>query len=159
MSNTRFPQTLLVTMIVLCGAWLLSSCGKKEAATPASGTFASVYATIQGANCSQCHQPGGVGPDANVQLDFTSSAQAYTGLTTYNSQGQRTPTCNGIPLVQDGSPNDSYLMAVLFSDYSGNTFGHSGCTPYYTEHAQNFSLSAAEQSSIQAWISAGALNN
>lgn len=145
----RFTASLSALCLVL------SHCGQDK-----SGTFSSIYTTTLSSACIQCHVPTGAVYTVNgVPLDFTSKDSAYKTLTYSKASGNSSNICNNVPIVKKGDPKNSYLVAVLFSDYSTNDFaGQAGCIPYNVHH-QDQNLSASEKASIIKWITDGALNN
>lgn len=139
---------------------LLNRCGMEQSQAP-SGTFRSVFQAIQSNNCAECHTAtGSAWINDNVQLEFANSASAYTGLTTKTVMGASSVgICAGIKQVKPNSLAQSYLAGVLFADVHKNDFaGVVGCTPYAT-HLTDVNLSAAQVTSIKAWINNGAPND
>ena len=146
-------------------AFLLSRCGTNSS-TPTPGTFTAVYQnTLGSASCTQCHVSGGA--NNGSKLDFSTQANAYStlnpGIATVSGSVAAAGACKSAVLVAKNSPNNSYLLAVIVSDYATlngatNNVGVTGCTPYsLAQH--NVNVSAAEEASIVQWIQAGAPNN
>jgi hypothetical protein len=155
----RLGSVLFLTAFILV---TFTRCGTQNTGStiPTSGTFASVYSIIKSNSCNQCHIPTGAATvNSNVALDFTSSTTAYTTLTTKLVTGTvASGTCGTVKIV-GATPSKSYLSGILFTDYAGSNFaGVTGCTPV-TTHTAMFNLSATNEASINAWITAGALNN
>lgn len=138
----------------------LVQCGK-IADEPASGTFGSVYKALKNNSCQECHVPtGSATVTSHVELDFTSQTTAYTTLINGTVKGSTSVgTCSGVKLVVPSSPSTSYLAAVLFSSYSHDDFGKTGCTPYSTHNSVDTHVTSTEQKSIIDWISNGAQND
>jgi hypothetical protein len=149
---------------------ILSNCGSKMSSQPTSqtaldstpGTFTNVYQIFtQSHNCNQCHVPGAPAYDQNgVKFDLTSQATAFSTLVNQAISGQSsTGICGGVLEVVPGSPQTSYLAAVLDQAYNTASFaGVSSCAPF-NGHLQSENLSADEISSIVSWIQGGAQNN
>lgn len=147
--------------------FLLTRCGDKSSNRSRSfifkdpGTFTDIYTNTISTGCVQCHQPGGTATaDNNVQLDFTSQASAFSGLTSENVNGSiSAPKCPSVPLVVSADPTDSYLMGTLFPDYykDSNFDNSANCAPY--QHGGQVNLSADEKNSILLWIQNGIPNN
>lgn len=138
---------------------LLNGCSKSEG--PKSGTFGNVYANTLSTTCRSCHQPGGTAyASYNVLLDFSSQNNAYSTLLNRTVSGSSSVgTCGGIRIVSPSAPTSSYLAAVTVSSYSTSNFaGVSGCTPL-NSHLTAYPLSSSEQTSLIAWINAGAPND
>jgi hypothetical protein len=138
----------------------LVDCGQSPF-EPASGTFGSVYKTIQTANCAVCHVPGG--NNGNSTLDFSTQTTTFTTLTSnFVTATSSSGACGSVKIVVSGNPSKSYLLATLFSDYSSNDFaGVTGCTPYngHSDAVLGGSLSADEKASFVAWIQNGIPND
>lgn len=140
--------------------FVLARCGNKTSG-PASGTFGHVYQTIKTSNCVECHNPTGAAKkDSGVDLDFTTQATAFAGLSANVVTGATSKTiCLNVKLVTAGDVTKSYVAAVLISDYNKDNFGgKAGCKPY-TVHLQDTNLRADEKTSLVNWITAGAKND
>lgn len=138
---------------------LLNGCSQSEG--PKSGTFGNVYANTLSTTCRSCHQPGGTAYSSyNVLLDFSSQNNAYSTLLGRTVSGTSSVgTCGGIRIVSPSAPTSSYLAAVTVSSYNTSNFaGVNGCTPL-NSHLTAYPLSASEQTSLIAWINAGAAND
>jgi hypothetical protein len=141
----------------------LVDCGSNNSSTDSNGTspnFTSIYSTILSPLCVQCHQPGGAAVQQGVNLDFTSQASAYQGLTTSHvSSINESGTCGSVPLVSAGNPSASYLLAVVAQAYNIPNFaGANGCTPL-ASHIENGYVNQSQAGAIAAWIHQGAPNN
>jgi hypothetical protein len=152
-------NAIVLSLLGLASLSVIVSCGAKTDTASSSTTFTAVYAVINNQSCSQCHQPGGSATTSGTPLDFTTQANAYSGLTTKSSTGTVASACNGVPLAVSSNPTGSYLLAVLFADYASNTFGKAGCTPYYNTHNAHFSLSSSDEAEFVSWINGGRKND
>ncbi len=145
-----------------CASWAMlavTGCSQLQS----DSTFTAIYKnTIEGsAECISCHSPTGSATALDgVQLDFSTQSQAYLTLTSKKVNGATARgTCGSVSIVSSGSPESSYLMGILFSDYGTNDFaGVSGCLPV-TTHYSILNLTSSEKTAISQWISEGALNN
>jgi hypothetical protein len=140
----------------------LTHCGKVTDTSPASGTFGSVYQSMQNQNCVRCHAPsvssslaGGSSFDASTQ------AKAYATLVSQAvSATDVVSSCGSVMLVKPSSPATSYLLATLVPDtYWSADFGQTGCSPYKNGQHDVVSLSSDETTSYVSWIQNGALDN
>lgn len=129
----------------------------KSSTTP--GTFTDVY-TNSLSTCTQCHVSTITAAQDGAALDFSTQTNAYNSLMNHVVSGSVAKgTCGSVELVVPSTPANSYLLAVLFTDYNTNFASHnSGCTPY-AAHLQDQHLSSAEESSMVQWIQNGAQNN
>lgn len=120
-----------------------------------ANSFQQVYDASFSVTCMNCHS--GAGSSSGTNLDFTSADAAFAGLINVAVQIPSNPSkCGGVRRVVPGDATNSYLMGVLFSEDNRNNFaGSSGCQPP-TTHLSLVNLSAAERSSIMAWINSGA---
>lgn len=139
---------------------LLCRCGQTPTSTPTltEGTFTHVYEKTLKSACIECHVPTGAAFKTDgVLLDFTSQAKAYSTLTTSSvTGGSSKTTCGSAKIVKATKVEDSYLAAVLFTEYNISNFaGISGCTPY-TLHLTDQNISSTEKNSITTWIKNGA---
>ncbi|MBI5139028.1 hypothetical protein HZA26_00220 [Candidatus Nomurabacteria bacterium] len=148
--------------LTLILVFVFASCGKVPAPSTTTGTFTDVYNTIKTANCMECHSPTGAAKvNSGVQLDFSTQTTSYSTLTNNHvvTATDIIGTCGTAKLVIAGSPDTSYLAAVLISKYNVTNFaGILGCTPY-TVHLTDQHITDSDQSSIIDWIKNGALNN
>lgn len=141
-------------------AFSLADCGQIPLSTsPASGTFGSVYQSIQTSGCVECHAPGGSATLSNSTLDFTSQASAYSSLIAASATSGGS-NCASLKDVVAGSPSTSYMLGALITAYRDNFSTATGTTCQPTNsHGLTVALSAEEQASLVAWIQNGALNN
>lgn len=161
MTRAQILRRLLQTLALATSTLFLTHCGKTADTPTTTASFASIYTTILGTACIQCHVPGQpVYVTRGVRLDFTNASVAYTTLTNNLVAGQSsTGTCSGIKIVQAGATNQSYLAGVLFQDYHiANFAGVTNCTPY-ANHLSDQNISASQEAAIVSWINAGAANN
>ena len=152
-----------VVLLLCCGvvALLLTRCGNN---TPASGTFGSVYQALQNNNCQQCHVPGG--NNNGSTLDFSTQAKAFTTLTQNKvTGGVGKNQCGNVAIVVAGNPQQSYFPYEAFGQSDSATWSpanarfsapNQNCVP--VTHV-NVSPSAAEETSIIAWINNNTPNN
>lgn len=165
MSNLKLVLKLsavvaLTVILSNCGSSLNST--SKTALDSTAGTFTNVYQIFtQSHNCNQCHVPGAPAYDQNgVKIDLTSQATAYATLVNQAISGQSsTGICGGVLEVSPGSPQASYLAAVLDSAYSTAGFAGVGSCQPFNGHLESEALSADEISSLVSWIQGGAQNN
>jgi len=167
-SFTRSLKLLVQLTSVVALTIVLSNCGNNKSTSSQTaldstpGTFTNVYQIFtQSHNCNQCHVPGAPAFDQNgVKFDLTSQATAFSTLVNQGISGQSsTGICGGVAEVVPGSPQTSYLAAVLDAAY--NTAGFAGvgtCQPF-NGHLESEALSADETASIVSWIQGGAQNN
>jgi hypothetical protein len=148
-------------LVISVASLLLQGCGSSVATSGLTGgpaTFTQAYSQIIGQPvCVNCHQPSGSATASGVNLDFTSQASAYSGLTSSQvSASDR--TCAGVRLVVANNAPVSYLATILFADYyKQNDFVVSGCTP--TASHQQYGVSTSDENVVIGWINSGAPNN
>ena len=145
-------------LVISVASLLLQGCGSSVGTTSATATFTQAYSQVFGQPvCVNCHQPGGSPGAYGVNLDFTSQASAYSGLTSGNVAAND-KTCSGVRLVVPNNAPVSYLATILFGDYyKQNDFVVSGCTPDSAH--QQYGVSTSNENVIVGWINGGALNN
>ena len=155
-------SALLQLCLPLVAAGLLSACGSQSADSPSlPPTFTNVYANSF-AGCNSCHSPGQASYDVSgVHLDFTTQATAYSTLRSWRTGSAASGAdCNGIVTVSPGSPQASYVEAMVDPTYRKSPFpggSGAGCTPY--DHSGFVNLSQASKSLLSAWIQNGANND
>jgi hypothetical protein len=78
--------------------------------------FSSLMADYFG-KCGQCHAPGAPGRTSTIEmtLDFSTTATAYTTITTGKAKGLmgNTSGCNMVPFVTPMMPQQSLIVAVV----------------------------------------------
>jgi hypothetical protein len=164
---SRFKIALQLAAVVALTV-VLSNCGSKissqsqTALDSTPGTFTNVYQIFtQSHNCNQCHVPGAPAYDQNgVKFDVTSQATAFATLVNQPISGQSsTGICGGVLEVVPGSPQTSYLAAVLDAAYNSASFAGVGTCAPFNGHLESEALSADEIASVVSWIQGGAQNN
>lgn len=151
-------------VILLIGATLTLSQCSNNSLTSVEPTFSSLYTNFFYNNCLTCHQPGGTATVASATLDFTDASTAYTSLRTSVASGITSGTaCAGISIINTTTPANSFILAILSTDYYSTDFaGATNCTPY-TEHHTNIAISQAFTSNVKTalveWITQGAQDN
>jgi hypothetical protein len=163
----RFGRIFQLGLLILV-AIVLSRCSQtnktgtgNNAIRREPGTFSDVYTNTLSQACVQCHVPGtATSQVSKVKLNFTTQQTAYQTLVASTVSGVTSSgICAGVKIVVPRNPDNSYLSAVLFSDYDKTDFaGVPGCVPY-SLHQQDQNLSAEEKNSVLLWIQNGALNN
>jgi hypothetical protein len=154
------PRILALAVMGL----LLTHCDKKSLSPTGSSvspTFSSLYDNVFSKNCVQCHSPGGSGPTAGVQIDFSSKSQGYSTLrtaTVAGDSGVLNGNCTTVSIISAGNPNSSYLLATLSTDYNHSDFGKTGCLPY-SPSTHGATVSSSELSAMVQWINNGAAND
>ncbi|MBX3017566.1 MAG: hypothetical protein KF767_06745 [Bdellovibrionaceae bacterium] len=152
----NFGRSEILLLALGTGAALtlfLAGCAQQTDSN--ANSFTQVYNASFSVTCMNCH--AGAGSSSGTNLDFTSADAAYAGLINVAVQIPSNPSkCGGVRRVVPGDATNSYLLGVLFSEDNHNNFaGSNGCQPP-TAHLSLVNLSAAERSSLQAWINAGA---
>lgn len=142
---------------------LLTQCNPKKDldVTGVQGTFSSIYTNVLSKNCVGCHSPGGAGPTAGSDLDFSNQSTSYQSLKNGSVKGYSangSGQCNNVYLVQSGQPQSSYLLATLYSDYYKTDFVRAGCDPYQPS-GHGATVGADEKNAMVKWIQNGAAND
>ncbi len=150
--------------LVLSSLGFLFGCSKSEttaSTTTVTSSFTSIYTnTLSSSSCKTCHQPGGSAWDDGIHTDFTSQSAAYRDLTTLSVQSGSNTSCASAKIVTASNTQKSYLLAILFDDYTSSNFGGvSGCTPTASHRQYGAALSSSEKTALVQWITNGAAND
>ena len=143
---------------------ILPSCDSNKTTSnkDIQNTFSSIYINVLSKNCVACHEPQGSATlNSQTTIDFSSKNLSYQSLVNGTSVGfsaNISGQCNNVPLVSPHTPNDSYLLATLSSNYNHSNFYKNGCSPY-SPNAHAATISSDEFSALVSWIQNGALNN
>ena len=127
---------------------------------PVAATLTNLYSAVFSQGCKNCHNPATTVANAgSSNLDFSTITMAYTTLQGFVSGLSTAGHCNNVKIVKPSDAANSYLAAVLFTDYDHANFGgQTGCIPI-TEHQLEMHLTPNERAALLAWINAGAINN
>lgn len=153
--KAKICKGLTLTWICFYTASCSDSPKNKDLIEP---TFTSLYNLVFSQDCRDCHMPGGDAYDNyGIKLNFSTQSQAYSTLTSLGV----TVGCNGVSIVSS-TPETSYLMGTLYSDFRQNNFaGVGGCFPGNThiEDTNISSLANSVRTQLIQWIDQGAPNN
>jgi hypothetical protein len=144
LSLHRWAFTLTVSTAALAFGCSSSSPSSSSSPAETAPTFTEVYSDIVGPICSKCHNPNG-----EKFLDMSTQANAYANLVGVKADG---PACGTSGLTRVVAGNAS--ASLMFEKVSEAKPPCGARMPF-----NETPLTSAQQSEIENWINAGAMND
>lgn len=153
MKTSRFLIQSATIVGILVTLFMISRCGT---GTTVESNFTSLYENyFKNCGTTECHAPDSSTYNEKVNLDLSTKAQAYRGLTAALDNTSK-PECNMAP-VATSVPDNTMLIAILDQSQQDAYFEKSNCKPRYIENMKaGMAPSADVLSAVRTWITNGA---